>query len=211
MGKTLEQYVFAKTKRRIRVSVVNDTPCLVLAGLTKERKERLVGGIVGTGMNFGFFLHEKVIVNLEAGSFDKFTPSKTAMAVDKKSGLPGQFPFLKETAGAYLYQHFNLLSDSPITSTKQMSTLAEKGNKTARSLLERSASLIACQIAGIYKFKKQSKLTFVMEGSLFWKGWHYKKMVELYLEELGVPRKAIRFVHIESSGILGAVRLVDGI
>ncbi len=64
----------------------------------------------------------------------------------------------------------------------------------ARRLFEHSASLIACQIAGITEFKKRD-MTFVMEGSLFWIAWRYKQMVETYVKQL-VPEYSVTFEEI---------------
>ena len=85
-----------------------------------------------------------------------------------------------------LLPNFNLLThNNPhLASTEELSKIAEKGNETAQKLLERSASLIACQIAGIYRYKCRERFQtvpyqFIMEGSLFWQGWKYKAMVEI--------------------------------
>ena len=77
----------------------------------------------------------------------------------------------------------------------------------AQQLLERSASLVACQIAGIYQFKNQPKLTFVMEGSLFWKAWQYKAMVSDYLAKLDIPTDSLHFTHVKNSSLIGSAQL----
>lgn len=208
VGEEVENY-FKKLKKSFTVTVGHDLLCLAISVPHRERWERFVCGILGTGFNLGFFLDGSTWINLEAGRFDKFASTATGKIVDTESRSTGSKLFEKEVAGAYLYRHFNLLSPkSPLASTEELSRLAEEGNKTARELLERSASLVACQIAGIYRFKKQPRLTFVMEGSLFWQGWRSKEMVEEYVVKLGVPKEAIRFVEIENSAILGTASLV---
>jgi len=221
VGQELENYVLEKIKRRVRVAVANDTICLLLSTPPSLTRCLLAAGVVGAGTNFAFYLDQKTIVNLESGNFDKFTQTESGKIVDKNSANPGQQLFEKEVSGSYLYQHYNLLIDCSerIASTLELTRLAKNGNQLAQKLLERSASLIACQIAAISLFKnfkparpaggfKISNLKFVMEGSLFWQGWHYKQMVEKYLKKLGVSEKAIKFIKIENSSIVGASRLV---
>ena len=246
VGQELENYVLEKIKRRVRVAVANDTICLLLSTPPSLTRCLLAAGVVGAGTNFAFYLDQKTIVNLESGNFDKFTQTESGKIIDKNSTNPGQQLFEKEVSGAYLYQHYNFNTDRNqsrhyLISTSELSPLAEKHNLVAQKLLERSASLIACQITGIYLFKKtrSTKLearnkfeflnfinpkivsdfdirnsdfsvVFVMEGSLFWHGWHYKQMVEKYLKKLGVSEKAIKFIKIENSSLIGASRLVTG-
>ncbi len=245
VGQELENYVFQKTKRCVTVSVANDTVCLLLSGLEFARWNSIVGGVVGTGINFAFFLNKDTAVNLESADFDKFELSPTGKIIDELDH-PGDFLFEKEVAGAYLYQHFNLtlkwngIKFKPFTSTKQLSLLAEQSNEPfstiAQKLLEHSASLIACQIAGIYLFKKFetlstksktssnfqnsnvqnisdlgfriSDLFFIMEGSLFWQGWKYKEMVKHYLLKLDVPKNSVNFIRVKHSNLIGAARLI---
>lgn len=225
----------------------------------------MVAGIVGTGTNFAFFLDKQTAINLESGNFDKFPPTETGKIIDKNSTHPGNFLFEKEVAGAYLYQHYNHILGTNslrsykdgsliLNSTEQLTAIARKNQpsfsqiaqKPARhryaqalagELFERSASLIACQMAGIFLYlmmenrswkiefeDRGSKLdnnlasilnrlpskslTLIMEGSLFWRGWQYKKIVEDYLEKLGVEKDKINFVKINQSGILGAAHLI---
>jgi len=215
LGEELEKYIYQKHKRIIKVTCANDTICLLLSCLEQDNYLSLACGIVGTGTNFAFFLDKTIMVNLESGNFAKFPQTETGKIIDNKSQSPRSFLFEKEVSGAYLFQHFNLLIDKisrPISSTLELSNLAKKkeGSKSliAEKLLERSASLIACQIAGIYYFKKQPRLTFVMEGSLFWKGWKYKQMVQKYLQKLSISESAINFLKIKNSSLLGAVRLL---
>jgi len=215
IGKTIELYIKSKYDRTIRVSAANDTICLALAGLTKYPAERLSGGIVGTGMNFAVFLDKTHLVNLEAANFNKFPQSEEGKQIDAQSIEKGLSLYEKEVSGGYLYHHLNILFSKnhikhpAVESTHALDTLArgniEKVSKLAQDLLEHSASLIACQIAGIANFKKRD-MVFVMEGSLFWIGRRYQTMVEQYVGQL--TEHKVLFVEIKDCGILGAAKLV---
>lgn len=216
VGATIEQYIKSKYNRDIRVSIANDTICLALAGLIKYPAQHLSGGVVGTGLNFAVFLDDTHLVNLEAANFDKFPQSEEGKQIDAQSNKKGMALYEKEVSGGYLYHHFNLriaknqIKHPSLESTHQMDRIArgdvDKATEIARELFEHSASLIACQVAGITEFKKRD-MTFVMEGSLFWIGWHYKQLVEKYLKLL-VPKYTVTFVEIKDCGIIGAAKLV---
>ncbi|RJR15675.1 hypothetical protein C4579_01830 [Candidatus Microgenomates bacterium] len=215
VGESIEKYVYNKFKKKIAVSVANDTVCLLLSGLIKYPWETIVGGVVGTGVNFALFLDEHTVVNLESANFDKFTASDEGKEIDRTSNSKKTALFEKESSGGYLYQHFNLLTKKlglkrePIESTLDLDAIAKNGDPAtplARRLFEYSASMIACQMAGITMFHKRD-LTFVMEGSLFWDGWKYRDNVDKYLKML-VPQYKIRFRFMEDSGVLGAAKLI---
>ncbi len=215
VGQTIEEY-FAKKGRYISVSVANDVICLLLSGLPKYHWQELAGGIVGTGVNFSFFINKDNIVNLEAGNFNKFSQTEGGKFIDKTSLKPSGGLFEKETSGAYLYKQFNhklethKVSFPKISATKELDILilTDKPiiSKLAQNVLEQSARLIACQIAGIIKFK-QKNMTFIMEGSLFWKGLKYKQIVEDTVKKL-VQNHTVTFVEIPNSPIIGAAKLV---
>ncbi len=216
VGFEIEQY-FKRKKRNINVCIANDAVCILLSGLVKYPWETLAGGIVGTGLNFSLFLAKDRLVNLEAGNFDKLPQTKEGQCIDKSSTMPGAYVFEKETAGGYLYKHFNSalkkkrLSFPPITETKELDDVVLKNlpivSKLAQNILQRSAQLVACQIAGITLFK-QKNMVFIMEGSLFWKGYRYKETVEETVKKL-VPNYNISFVEISNSPIIGATKLVS--
>ncbi len=189
VGEELEKYFYQKERKNIKITVVNDVILLLLQSIRKNSPPLfLIAGVVGTGTNFGFFLDEKIAINLESGNFDKFPLSKTGLIIDKNSKNPGEQLFEKEVAGAYLYQHYNLITKRNIKSTKELSQLAKEGDLIAQKLINRSASLIACQIAGIYRFKKLKnpnlKPKLIIEGSLFKRGWQYEKTVKNTLKML---------------------------
>lgn len=215
VGHEIEQLILQKRNKKITVSVANDTVCLLLSGLEKSSSDKLGAGIVGSGMNFAFYLSQNKLVNLESADFNKFEVSSEAYEIDKESSNPGKSLYEKEVAGVYLYKHFNILlrenhtDHPPLSSTEELDTLARNNSDTAhvfaQSLFERSAKLIACQMASIMEFRKTDML-FVMEGSLFWKGYEYKKTVEKTLESL--TNYKAEFVEVKDSGVVGAAHLV---
>ncbi len=217
VGETIEKHMKDKTHRDIHVALANDTVCLLLSGLTQFRWQGLVGGIVGTGLNFAVFLDEHTLVNVESANFDKFPQSPEGKLIDKGSVRPGSSLYEKETAGGYLYQHFNIrlhkegLDFPEVKSTKAMDEIAYKDipliSLMAREVSDHSSSLIACQIAGIANFYDRD-CTFVIEGSLFWKGWRYKENVGVIVRQLA-PHHQVSFVFIEESGVLGAAKLIS--
>lgn len=220
VGEGLENSLVLNSNRSIKVAVANDAVCLLLAGLQMEKWKKIAGGIIGTGTNLCFFPDKNTVVNLESGNFNKFKNTGTGKRINKQSTEIDAYLFEKEVAGAYLFQHYNFLmkplklTGQPLCSTQELSKLAEKNieneSLTARKLFKRSASLAACQIAGIYHFLEHDQLTFIMEGTLFWEGWKYREMVENYLEKLDVPQYGVKFKHIENSGISGGARIVVG-
>lgn len=216
IGKEIEDFVLKKLKRNIKVAVANDTVCLMLSGLTKFNWDKLACGIVGTGMNFALFTDSNHLVNLEAAGFNKFAQTPEGKIADRQSNNPGKSLFEKETAGRYLYEHFNIIlkekniSFPAIKSTEELNRLSLKNapviSAIAKNLIRKSAQFVACQIVGITEFKKQNMI-FIMEGSLFWKGNNYRETV---IETVGklVPEYKADFVEIENSAILGAAKLV---
>lgn len=217
VGESIEKYVQDKYKKSIHVALANDTVCLLLSGLTQFRWEGLVGGVIGTGLNFAIFLDEGTIVNLESANFDKFRQSPEGKLIDKASARPHSALIEKEIAGGYLYQHFNIrlhkegLDFPPIASTKEMDAVAFKNiplvSLLAREVSDHSSSLVACEIAGIVEFLKRD-CVFVIEGSLFWKGWRYKENVSIMVRQLA-PQYQVSFVFVEESGVLGAAKLIS--
>ena len=207
----IENYILNKFGKKIIVSLANDTICLTLSGLIKHQADNIAGGIVGTGMNFAFFLDKHKMVNLESANFDKFSQSPEGLTIDSLSIQPKDALFEKEVSGAYLYQHYNLPTEDKLklSSTHELDKVArgqKEGNQIlARNLFKKSAQLISCQIAGIANFKKR-EMVFIMEGSLFWRGFNYKKTVEKTVKKLTKFR--IKFAEIKACGILGAAKLV---
>lgn len=214
IGEEVEKHFKAKGKK-IKVSVANDTVCLLLSGLARKKWNSLAAGVIGTGMNFAIFLGKDKLVNLESANFDKFDQTATGQEIDSESSHKGLALFEKEVAGVYLYKHFNkeLVNrriDFPaIEDSEELTTIAENDIKEvsdlAREILERSAALTACQVAGILDFQKRN-LTFVIEGSLFWKGYQYHENVQKYVKKLSKYKAT--FVEIKNSSVVGAANLV---
>jgi len=216
IAEEIENFVFRSRKQSIKVSVANDTVCLILSGLTQISWDHLAAGIVGTGLNFALFLDKNTVVNLESGSFAAFEQTATGKRVDQNSQDKGRALFEKEVSGAFLWQHFNLslkqknLDYRPVATTEEVSMLAVQNipdvSTLATSLLERSASFVATQIAGITSFHKKN-LTFVMQGGLFWQGYRYKETIMETVKKL-IPSYHVNFIDVRDSDILGAAKLV---
>lgn len=216
LGKEIEKFVWKNNKRKLKVSIANDTICLLLSGLTRYKWYELVGGVLGTGLNFAFFLSETQVVNLEAANFDKFPQSEEGKAIDKKSIHPGRSLIEKEVSGAYLYQIFNLglqnknINHASLSSTRQLDSLMLSDDKKvaglAKEVMMRASELAACEIGGIALFKNRD-LVFVMEGSLFWVGLGFKRHIVEVLDK--TIKTKVQFVKVEDSTILGAAALVS--
>lgn len=212
--KEIEKFIWQKRQQKIRVSVANDTICLALSGLTKFKASEMAAGIVGTGLNFAIFSSDTEVINLEAANFDEFRQSDEGKAIDLSSEKPRTALFEKEVSGAYLYQHFNLKAASmglkiQLNTTAELNDVAKENSdegKLAKELLQHSAELVACMISGIQMFENHA-LTFVMQGSLFWKADEYKDIVMQTAKEIA-PEFSPRFEHIENSGLLGAAKLL---
>ena len=86
-----------------------------------------------------------------------------------------------------------------VNTTASLSLLAENDHNTngllAREVIEKSADLVATHIAGIAEYK-QSDTVFVLEGSLFWKGYHYKERVEEVVRKLTRYSVAVSYTHL---------------
>lgn len=216
VGLELEKYLLNSINRNIKITLANDTICLLLSGLTDYKPEELASAIVGTGVNTAFFPNKNSAVNLESGEFNKFPMSEIGSEINRETIFPGKYLFEKGVSGRYLYKHFNKYIEinkipfEKISSTNALDDIAvrniPKVSEFAAGLLERSAQLVACQIAGIVEFKARD-MVFIMDGSLFWKGYKYKETVEATVKKL-VPDYEIKFEFVKNSTIYGAARLV---
>jgi hexokinase len=217
VGKMLEEHFMRKYKRKISFAVANDTVCLLLSGLEKASWENLACGIVGTGVNFAFFIRQNDLVNLESANFNRFPLSDEAKEIDLQSAHQGRALFEKETSGAYLYQHFNSivtkqkLGYKQLSSTYELKMLALRdkslASTLARGLIKKSAALVATQIGGITLLKNHD-MTFVMDGSFFWEEDIYRNYVEDYLRIL-IPNRRVVFASVDDSPLVGAAKLVS--
>jgi len=216
VGEEIEQYMYKAHGRKVHVSAANDTICLLLSGLIHHEWNRIAAGVVGTGLNFAIFLDKLITVNLESANFDKFPQSISGKEIDQHSAAIGEALYEKEVSGAYLFRHFNILSQKLNHSIPQIQTTREleellthqdkEISKLAREILDHSASLVAAQIAGILEFSKRD-LVFIMQGSLYWKGSKYKETVEKIVAEL-VPEYHATYEQVLHSDLFGAAKLV---
>ncbi len=216
VGEEIETHMKNVHGRSIHVAVANDTVCLLLTGLTSHTWDAIAAGIVGTGLNFGIFLDADTVVNLESANFTHFPQSEAGREIDRLSASPGVALYEKEVSGAYLYQHFNILAHKrglpiqTIASSDELDLLVRHETREiadlAREVLDHSASLVAAQIAGILEFSKRD-LTFIMQGSLFWRGDGYRECIERLVAEL-VPDYSASYEQILDSELIGAAKLV---
>lgn len=213
VGKVIAEEFYRRYKKTLTVSVANDTVCLLLSGVSKYNPDSLIGGIVGTGVNFALFDNAHA-VNLEAANFNKFTQTRVGILLDQQSEHPGKSQFEKVISGAYLYKYYNnsLAVNEPdfvpVSSTQELEQLGKldtKLGKIARNTFQYSAHLVASFIAGLAEFK-QTNCTAVMEGSLFWKADNYKSMVESTVAQL--TEYTVDFQKIDEDSIKGAGMLV---
>lgn len=214
VGEEIETYMLEKFGHKITTHIANDTICLLFSGLSVGESENLACAIVGTGYNAAFFIDAHKVVNLEAANFDKFPQSESGRKIDTESTHPGGGLFEKEISGAYLFHHFRHtmeregIQSYDVNTAEALSLVAQEegsSGKIAQNILTRSADLVATHIAGIAEYKKRD-MVFVIEGSLFWKGYKYKERVEEKVREL--TSYSVEFVKIEDSGIIGAAHLI---
>ena len=217
VGEEIENAVKKEYGRQIQVITANDTVCLALSGLEVSSWDKVVGGIVGTGTNMGFFADEHTIINLESGNFDKLKQTESGRYVDQISTNPGKHLFEKEVSGAYLYQHYNyyleLLDPTlpKLQSTLEMSDITDKQidlYSLVTQLISRSASLFATQIAGMINHLKKDHVSFIMEGSVFWDIPLYTQYLHEHIKELSINPSVFSFHHIKNSNLQGTARLV---
>ncbi|KKQ38844.1 MAG: hypothetical protein US54_C0002G0032 [Candidatus Roizmanbacteria bacterium GW2011_GWA2_37_7] len=216
VGERIERYFYDKHNRQIAVSTANDTICLLLSGLMTHPWNILAAGVVGTGLNFAIFLDETTVVNLESAEFDRFEQSEAGKIIDASSVSPGSALIEKEISGAYLLHHFNInvkqqgIVLDKIRATKEIDLYARNKDEhiagLARETLEHSASLVAAQISGILEFCKRD-LLFIMQGSLYWKGYKYKETVARLVAELS-PSYHASYEQVLHSDLFGAAKLV---
>ncbi len=216
IGKTISTYLEERFGNPVTVAVANDTICTLLSGLHHYYPDELACGIVGTGLNFAFFLDDHTAINIETANFDKFQPTKYGILVDQNSVHPGKVLFEKEIAGAYLHHHFNAYArengmPNHVKSTQELDEYAKTCTGPGlcmftKELLEQSARLTSAQMAAIMR-KKQRDMKFVMAGSLFWKAWLFRETVQETVKRL-VPDLHAEFIGVESCEISGAAKLI---
>ena len=198
-------------------AVINDTVASLFAALTGSRTDACIGLIVGTGTNLASFFpaahvpkleqnnkdQENIPINLESGNFNPPFLTQWDEKVDMDSENPGAQLFEKAVSGMYLGRVFKaVFPDSAFTAASGARGLVEmlssEQNITkahqlaAMAIYERSAKLVAAQLAGLMKvissFFAIGTVSIVAEGSLFWSQIKnqksYAQQVQQQLEEL---------------------------
>ncbi len=104
-----------------QVIMLNDSPALLLGGIAGYGygEEGFAGFILGTGLNTcyfektsnigklrGTFNEPEMLINMESGQYSGIKQSRADMAVDLKSGTPGEKCLEKMVSGAYLLDVF---------------------------------------------------------------------------------------------------------
>ena len=181
IGQCLERIVLERYNRSIQVAIINDMIPLIKSGISRPWQYH-GAMIVGTGLNLGYFQSNAKIVIIEPQRFRGYEYISTQES---------------EIAGAYLFKIYNQITNSKLENTEDLDTLAEKGDVVARQIFERSSSLAAALIAGLYDFLELGphKMFLDMEGSLFWHGYKYQENVTKYLEILGITEAQIEITH----------------
>jgi hexokinase len=233
IGKEIEQYFVHKLDRKLDVVVCNNSIALGFIGLALNQSggyKQTAVGIIGSGLNFGFYEGSDLFVNLEAGNFDKFESTHSGDVIDSLSQNYGQQLFEKETSAAYLYKHFNVTIREEgflqhVSSTKELSQILAGGvsdsrdYKIASKIFERSASLVATQISGLHQvlinhhnLQFEDPIQLIVEGELFWNGFKYEEMIADYLDRIygDVDEDFnIEIKKLENMNLLGASMLLE--
>jgi len=190
-------------------------------------QQPILAGVVGTGLNFGFFLSSQEFVNLESGNFNDFEMQKTTQVIDQNSKNPGKQLFEKEVSGKYLFQHFNLISQKEglqirLSSTEELDELSQndatRAGEIATQIFQHSACMVACQIVGINNFLKElflqnsgdqpslnQEVLAIIEGSLYWKSGNFAVQVEECIAKLTQDKIVIQ--NNQNAGVLGCASL----
>jgi len=217
VGEALEKR-FAQQGQTVQVICANDVVCLTLASTSENTDllpQNLVSMVLGTGNNFGLFSNQGQIVNLESGNFKNFEQTPSGKDIDLKSKDVGQQLLEKEIAGRYLHHHFNYYSDKEhlgieLQEAREVNELAatsNPGSELARSVVLRSAGLVAAILKGIWLYKNKNKLVCTAEGSMYWHGFNFPQNVNSFLTELQIPPKTITFNKVHQSNLVGAAEL----
>ena len=240
VGAELLQCMKTRFGRRFpALAVINDTVASMLAGFDRGGCDAYAGLIVGTGMNLAGLMRAREIpklplafrdsalqfpVNFESGNFHPPGLAEWDDIVDKKSENPGRQRFEKAVSGMYLGRIFSAaypeLEFDPESGARGLlefaCSSAEEGlARSASSLYERSAQLVAAQLAGLALFYSRRKdcatLRIVVEGGLAWSSInsniHYidllKRNLLALLRSLDVGISA-ELVQITNANLIGA-------
>lgn len=217
------------------VRVLNDTVASLLAGARafEGRPRDVLGLIAGTGTNMAGFYDERnapkldgfdtpMAVNYESGNYAPPHLSAVDDAVDAASDNPGQQRFEKAVSGFYLpflfaHAHPDYGLD-PYEGTGPLVKLADDGpdgppRATARTLLDRSADLVAAGLAAaIHTYPGDAKRVGILaEGTLFWRATGYADRVKATLQKLLPEGQTFAVLEPHEANLVGAAcaALVD--
>lgn len=217
------------------VRVLNDTVAALLAtgmlagspGATWTCRDA-IGLIAGTGTNLAAFFDateapklgraspgEAMAINLESGNVDPPYLTEADDAVDAASPNPGRQRFEKAASGYYLPFIFKALHpDHPLDpdeGTGPLATLATSGppgpaRDTARTVLDRSADLIATALCAVFDTYAHNPgpISILPEGSLFWRTPGYRARVERTLAMLAGPARPFLIQRVKDANLYGA-------
>jgi hypothetical protein len=207
IGLEVENYLLQIFNKKVLVSSCNNL--VSLGFLAKEKRDfdykNTIVGVVASGLNFGFYQDSETFINLESGKF-KYQSKEISELF----------------ATNYLYKQFNkqakklglaLKLKQPqdffkIVNNKQKYSL--ETYTLAKTLLQKSAQIVACQFYGIvlYKFGKKfilkENIKLLLEGSLFWDYKIYKQTFLQTLQELGLETEKIQIFRIKYGFIFGS-------
>jgi hexokinase len=206
VGAALSRALAARGLQPGPVVVLNDTVASLIAGARgSAAPERTIGLIVGTGSNMaGFFDQEAVpklkaawrgpiAINLESGNFHPPHLASFDDEVDRQSENAGAQRFEKAVSGYYLPQLYQAID--PQRAPPGGAALVERanaGDTIARSLIDRSADLVAVGLAALADFSGPAPVRVLAEGGLFWSPSGYSARVQATLERLGRPLEIAR-------------------
>lgn len=223
IGEEIEKHLLKTRNQKIDVNLAHDLTCLIANIYGQSDPDFIIGGVVGTGFNFGFIENGEVI-NLECACFDKFEATAEGKELDSSSIAPGESMLEKHISGNYLYQHYNIWAKEvgypKLESTKDLYEIISFGSdqevQKAKRLFEQSAAFTACNIKAIIDYKLQGKereelqeFSLVMEGSIYKRNKYFRSYLSSYLEMLNEDDYfSVRFITKNKSQIKGAIATV---
>jgi len=192
------------------VTVLNDAVAALLGGYwaapPSENFQDFIGLIVGTGSNLAAAfprealaaklppdtcLSGKMVVNLEAGNFHPPHLNRFDEELDRARPDAGEQRLEKAVSGKFLPELFNfVLPGRPVSDARELFELARSGSGTpggdlARSLIERSADLVAAALAGtIAVMQPRGRVGILAEGSVIAANRSYRRRVQEVLSDL---------------------------
>ena len=223
------------------VSVLNDTVASLFAGLAGDRKDAYIGLIVGTGTNMAAFFpsgqipklgkeiapQKDVPINLECGNFNPLFLTKWDQMVDADSENPKEQRFEKAVSGMYLGRIFKVVfPDSDFDASSGAQGLVEilsagydltpDQKMVAHAIYERSAHLVAAQLAGLVKVlcaaSSTKTIKIVAEGGLFWSqirdekpyAQSVRQHLDALLRKMNLHAITVEFSNIHQANLAGA-------